>query len=92
MSSSFFTACRSLGHAWAVIDDDHLYPDMTERYPNLVVVRCTRCRSRRYDGVLDTGAVEKRRYRYTIGYKYPRHQAPTRDQQRLILLQERDSR
>jgi hypothetical protein len=65
--SDKFLLCRTLGHSW---DDNpnpqFLAPDKS--YVGAIKLRCTRCRTERYDYIDKRMEVWKRFYRYPKGY------------------------
>lgn len=81
-----FIECRSLGHAWTLIESDWEPADTLVFDP--LSVQCLRCGCERHDEVWHSdGQLATRRYTHTDGYLLPKgERRPKRHEFRLVML------
>src|SRR5215467_5155752 len=82
-----FTRCNTYGHSWFEYDNS----DWTPLFGTPLVLRCERCSTERRDVIGAAGQIIQRHYFYPDGYKYGRGERPTRQEFRLMLLQQKIS-
>lgn len=91
-----YLLCRSLGHAWDDYPNGEVDSQLFKSSTGAMVLRCTRCRTERYDYLDKQLQVSNRYYKYparytTIpGYKRPDLRAEMLS--RSLLIRRRNSR
>ena len=63
-----YLKCRVYGHSWDQIPEILGDPGYRRMFGWYDVLRCTSCRSERYDGVNALGDIGSRSYKYPEGY------------------------
>lgn len=63
-----FLKCRTYGHSWDQIPSTLADPEYQRMYAWYDILRCVTCGTERYDGVLPSGEVDTRAYKYPDGY------------------------
>lgn len=79
-----FVRCRTIGHAWDVIEEVQELGPSWRVWRHYIRLRCTSCTTERHDGINDYGEVGQRFYRYPLNYQYARGEpVPTKSEFRL---------
>jgi hypothetical protein len=64
-----FVVCRTLGHSWDDNPNGEVDSDLFKAATGVLLLRCTRCTTERFDYIGNDMQVFQRYYRYPLDYK-----------------------
>lgn len=81
-----FIMCRTLRHAWDLLDEA-ISTEPSRVWKHYMWLRCTRCTTKRWDGIDVDGRVGSRKYEWPPGYRQTgTHEKLTQAEWRLVLM------